>query len=503
MIRHRRLAIWLIGVSLLLAPATPARAQSTPAQPPESATPSGVTAPPPSRENDRTPGRDAVRVGGRYVLGANESAQNVAAIAADAAIDGYVDDDVVVVFGDAFIGASAEIHGSLTVVGGSAHIAQGASIRRDLVVIGGVLDAPTGFPVRGDHFVLDPHAFGGWFQRLVDWVTHGLLWGRVIVPGMPWIWAVAGIWLLLSLLLGLVFEPSVRAAVMVLAERPLSACVVGLLVLVLTGPVFVLLAVSVVGLFVIPFVICALALAWTIGKIAVTRWVGRNLIAEETPDSRAQAARSLTVGFVVIVLAYMVPVLGLVAWTTIGVLGIGSTTLAFMAAYRKENPIPVVPSRPTASVPGSGFVEEERPVATPIAPASAVSTHMAAFPRATFLDRAAAGVLDIILVVIVGQLLDSVTRDDAIFVLLLAYFIGFWTWKGTTVGGIILQLRVVRVDGAPLRFVDALVRGLSSVFSAVVVGLGFLWILKDPERQAWQDKIAGTYVVKVPRNWPL
>ena len=94
-------------------------------------------------------------------------------------------------------------------------------------------------------------------------------------------------------------------------------------------------------------------------------------------------------------------------------------------------------------------------------------------------------------------------RTARFFLLLLAYHIGFWTWKGTTVGGIICQLRVVRVDGTPLRFVDALVRGLSSIFSLAVLGLGCLWILKDPERQAWHDKIAGTYVVKVPRHWPL
>ena len=55
---------------------------------------------------------------------------------------------------------------------------------------------------------------------------------------------------------------------------------------------------------------------------------------------------------------------------------------------------------------------------------------------------------------------------------LLAYHIGFWTWKSTTVGGIICQLRVVRVDGARLGFADALVRGLSSIFSLAVVGLG-------------------------------
>jgi uncharacterized RDD family membrane protein YckC len=44
---------------------------------------------------------------------------------------------------------------------------------------------------------------------------------------------------------------------------------------------------------------------------------------------------------------------------------------------------------------------------------------------------------------------------------------------------------------------------LTAILSLVVLGLGALWILKDPERQAWHDKIAGTYVVKVPRSWPV
>ena len=98
----------------------------------------------------------------------------------------------------------------------------------------------------------------------------------------------------------------------------------------------------------------------------------------------------------------------------------------------------------------------------------------------------------------------SPNRDDeAFFSCSFGYHIGFWTWKGTTVGGIICQLRLVRVDGGAAGFADALVRGLSSIFSLAVLGIGCLWILKDPERQAWHDKIAGTYVVKVPRNWPL
>ena len=53
----------------------------------------------------------------------------------------------------------------------------------------------------------------------------------------------------------------------------------------------------------------------------------------------------------------------------------------------------------------------------------------------------------------------------------------------------------------PLQFVDALVRALAGLLSLAASGIGFLWILRDPERQGWHDKIAGTYVVKVPRMY--
>ena len=44
--------------------------------------------------------------------------------------------------------------------------------------------------------------------------------------------------------------------------------------------------------------------------------------------------------------------------------------------------------------------------------------------------------------------------------LAVVYHVGFWTWKQTTVGGIICQLRLVRTDGGLVRFAEALVRGL-------------------------------------------
>ena len=39
------------------------------------------------------------------------------------------------------------------------------------------------------------------------------------------------------------------------------------------------------------------------------------------------------------------------------------------------------------------------------------------------------------------------------------------------------------------------------IFIAMPVGLlGFLWVAWDPRKQGWHDKLAGTYVVKRPRE---
>jgi len=127
------------------------------------------------------------------------------------------------------------------------------------------------------------------------------------------------------------------------------------------------------------------------------------------------------------------------------------------------------------------------------------------YPRASFLDRVAAFALDVVLIAVASAFLRTVfyrwRGDDGGFMfVVLVYIIAFTAWKGTTLGGIICNLRVVRTNGGELRFVDALVRGLSSIFSIAALGIGCFWMLNDPEKQMWHDKIAGTVVVKVPRE---
>jgi uncharacterized RDD family membrane protein YckC len=458
-------------------------------------------------------GRETFRFGMDYTLAAGQAAREVVVVFGDATIEGRVDRSVVVVFGNAKLSNTATIDEALIVVGGNAAASAGARIGRDLVVVGGAFDGPPGFMPGGEYIVVGPGALGGRFGSVIAWVTRGLLWGRPIVPDLPWVWIVVVVFFLVYLGLSLVFEQPVRACASTLATKPLTAFAVGLLVLLLLGPICLLLAVSVVGVAVVPLVICAVFAAGLIGKAGVAQWIGTSLVGQRVPENRLESLRALVIGFGLIVLAYMVPILGLSAWTLLGVLGLGAATLAFITAYRTENPPPVprvassvepvrAAQESAAALPGpeAAAVPVSPP---PLSPAMASPSDLASFPRASFRDRLAAFVLDIILVMITVEIFDLTRREGARLLFILAYHIGFWTWKATTVGGIICQLRIVRVNGEPLRFSDALVRGLSSIFSLAVVGLGFLWILKDPEKQAWHDKIAGTYVVKVPRNWPL
>jgi uncharacterized RDD family membrane protein YckC len=455
-------------------------------------------------------GRHVLRVGQDFNLKDGGMVEEVVVIAGNATIEGVVDHDVIVVLGKAQLGKTARIEGSLVVAGGSAFVEPEAMVRGDLVVVGGVVEAAPGFTPGGQHIVIGTQALGGTFDAFVPWITRGLLWGRPIVPQLRWVWVIVGIVFIVYLAVGLLLSGPVRDSTEKLADKPMTTFVVGLLVLLLAGPVCLLLTVSVIGIAVVPFVICALFVGWIIGKVGVMRWIGGSILPQD-PESTGQSLRSFTIGFGALCLVYMVPLVGFVAWTLVGVFGLGAATLAFITAYRQENPVPaprqppvapppvapppVIPPTPPPPISGEPAVGFDLP---PPAPAD-----LAAFPHAAFRDRLAAFVLDVILVVLAKQILDLGRRDSTVFLLLLAYHIGFWTWKGTTVGGIICQLRVVRTDGSPLRFADALVRGLASIFSLAVLGLGGLWILKDPERQAWHDRIAGTYVVKVPRDWPL
>lgn len=127
------------------------------------------------------------------------------------------------------------------------------------------------------------------------------------------------------------------------------------------------------------------------------------------------------------------------------------------------------------------------------------------FRRASFLERGAALLIDLVLLAFLASsfdwLLPPVFDDSLLGVL--AYFTGFWWWKATTPGGMVMGLRVARLNGSPLSLIDAALRSLIAVVSFVPFGAGVFWILREPERQAWHDLAIGTVVVRVPKDIPV
>jgi uncharacterized RDD family membrane protein YckC len=121
-------------------------------------------------------------------------------------------------------------------------------------------------------------------------------------------------------------------------------------------------------------------------------------------------------------------------------------------------------------------------------------------PRASFGVRFLAALIDGILVGIVGVILRVLlgTPGTGLNVLLgLAYY-GYLEGSpsGQTLGKRAMNIRVIDfATGQSIGVGKALVRYVARILSAIPCLLGYFWMLWDPEKQTWHDKIAGSVVV--------
>lgn len=83
--------------------------------------------------------------------------------------------------------------------------------------------------------------------------------------------------------------------------------------------------------------------------------------------------------------------------------------------------------------------------------------------------------------------------------LVVLFYGSFWTRSGQTLGLKSWRLRLERDDGGRLTWADTLRRLAAAVVSLLPAGLGWLWILVDPGKRAWHDRLSGTRVVVVPK----
>jgi hypothetical protein len=449
----------------------------------------------------RGAGTERVEIGKDVTVKAGEVVRELVVIGGNATVDGTVEGDLVVISGSATVNGrvkrdSVTILGSLT-LGPQAHISH------DAVVVGGPLNADPGATIGGEQTVVGVGQFVPDFGGLQKWLNKGVMLARPLPPGVRWVWIAAAAFLLLYLALAVLFPRPVRACVMTLEEQPVASFFMGLLLLVLLGPLLFLLVVSVAGLLAIPFLIFAVIFAVLLGKAAVYAYAGQQ-VGRQVHISEASLPLLLIIGAALFYIIYMVPFLGFAVWAIVTLIGMGAVLLAGFGSFRRE-PAPAFvgaaypaapPPFPDPVMAGEGTGSATATLVAP--PAVLGPTDTMLLPRIGFWRRLCATLLDFLLLCMLIRLTGSL-----FLVVWSAYHVAMWTWKGTTIGGIVMNIKLVRTDGRPIDFAVALVRSLSSFFSAFALFLGFFWAGWDRERQAWHDKIAGTVVVKMPRGMSL
>lgn len=76
----------------------------------------------------------------------------------------------------------------------------------------------------------------------------------------------------------------------------------------------------------------------------------------------------------------------------------------------------------------------------------------------------------------------------------------FWTHGGQTLGMRAWRLRLLDTNGKPVSWRRAMLRAAGALVSLLTAGLGYLWILVDPERLAWHDRWSGTRLVLISKQ---
>ncbi|HTC37667.1 MAG TPA: RDD family protein, partial [Steroidobacteraceae bacterium] len=479
-------------------------------------------------------------------------AQDVVSVIGNTRVTGPVGDTAVAVMGSAYV--NSKVNGDVVAVMGNVELGPNAEVGGDVVAVMGTVKRDPGAVVHGSvQRVIDwDFGDGTGFSGLNTWITHCLLLGRPLAfaAGLGWAWTLALGLLAFYACLALMFRHGIEQCVHTLESQPGHTALASLLGILLTPVLLVLLCVTVIGIAAVPFVVAALFCMSLFGKAVMLAWLGGR-ISGRRPGPAGHPAVAVLIGGAIVLILYVVPVVGFLVYKLLGFFGFGAVlyTLELRVRARRAdgNPPPAYaaaspgsatspPPGNAASMAGPGWTApgwgasaatdagaaaagpsaaapnaaaepfasgtppftSAPPPAPPAAPASASPQITAALPRAGFWVRMGALFLDILLVGFAMSLLHPF--GDFHIVVLAVYGAVMWKLRGTTVGGIVFDLHVVRVDGRPVDWETAIVRALGCFLSLFVVFLGFIWIAFDDNHQAWHDKIAGTVVVRAKRG---
>ena len=260
--------------------------------------------------------RSVIKVGGDVRVEKDERVDDAVAVGGSVYVEGIVDGDAVAVGGTVHLGEEAIVHGDAVTVGGKIDEAEGAMIYGTSVDVGSF---DFGNIFEGKHF----------------------LGGHRGIPKIFTIIPLIGL-IALVLLLSALIPTELGTVATNIKNEPIIMFLWGLLGIILIVPLAVMLAISIVGIVLIPIELLAVFLASLIGYIAVAIIIGRKILRalkNETPS----VILSAILGILILWLVGLIPIFGSIIKAIAGIMGFGAVIIAVARRNKKKDELVIEP----------------------------------------------------------------------------------------------------------------------------------------------------------------
>ena len=253
--------------------------------------------------------RTIVKFGSDLVIEEGMRVRDAVVIGGHITVNGVVEHDVVAVAGSVMLGSEAVVGRNAVSVGGTIDRAEGAEVQGDIVEVN----------IPGLASALTAAFWSNW---------EGLRWALTIISFIAFLGFLA-----LALLTVALLPKPVGLISSAVENHTLKVGLWGILAMALIVPLAILLAVSVVGIVLIPLYVFLVVCAFLVGYIAVARLIGNKItIALKTPDRPMLWETFL--GLIVLWTIGWVPIVGWLVKGVSALLGLGGVIACLLSARK-------------------------------------------------------------------------------------------------------------------------------------------------------------------------
>ena len=248
-------------------------------------------------------GPERVVFGHSLNIGADETVDKAVAIGGSLTIAGHVRRDAVAIGGSVTLLPNARVEGDVVSIGGEVSVAEGATVEGDYVSLGGAIPTTVGSMTRW--VVGGPHMFSvlGFAARL----------------------ARAALLFVIAVLIAVAFPGALMRIVTYLVNRPGLSALGGLALLLGFVPLCVLLAVTIIGIPLIPVAVILLVALFLFGFTVSAAWLGEKLPVSQ---EHRTPSKSVAWGAAILVVVSLIPWIGTAALIIVAAMAAGATMLS-------------------------------------------------------------------------------------------------------------------------------------------------------------------------------